>query len=97
MKIYHFLGTCFNKFGGFDCNCDPGFEMKPGTKECVDVDECKTRFDPCRNNGRCKNIPGDFICDCTDGYESYSNGHYCRDINECTRHDLNICPKPGKC
>ena len=70
--------------------------MKPGTKECVDVDECKTRFDPCRNNGRCKNIPGDFVCECTDGYESYSNGHYCKDINECTRQDLNICPKPGK-
>ena len=69
--------------------------MKPGTNECIDIDECKSRFDPCRNNGRCKNIPGDFVCECNDGYESYSNGHYCRDINECTKQGSNICPNPG--
>ena len=83
-------GTCVNQFGSYKCDCQQGFEVNPATGECIDVDECKTRFDICQN-GRCKNIPGGFRCECLEGFREESNR--CVDINECE----SACELPGYC
>ncbi len=75
-------GKCVNKFGGFYCACEPGFDgdgkacaCPPGrelsaTGTCVDVDECAKGQDDCADaaaGGLCINKAGGFACGCAAG------------------------------
>ena len=77
----------------FRCRCNYGFQLGP-SNTCEDIDECKVRYDICRN-GRCKNLKGGFTCECTEGYKLSFDGMNCEDINECQEN--NACPPPGIC
>ncbi|CAD5117152.1 DgyrCDS5957 [Dimorphilus gyrociliatus] len=52
---------CKNTFGSYECNCKIGFERQKSNKECVDIDECKTKS-PCPFGTRCVNREGSFEC-----------------------------------
>ena len=77
----------------YRCRCDYGFQLG-NANTCEDIDECKVRFDICRN-GRCKNVKGGFTCECTEGYKLSFDGMNCEDIDECQGNST--CPPPGIC
>ena len=54
--------TCVNTVGGFDCTCEPGFELAGA--DCVDTDECLAGTDDCAVGQTCANAPGTFTCVC---------------------------------
>ncbi|XP_071952868.1 thrombomodulin-like [Antedon mediterranea] len=54
--------VCTNTFGGFQCDCWPGYELSMLT-DCLPI--CDP---PCENNGNCV---GPNNCECPDTYEGY--------------------------
>lgn len=50
---------------GFRCVCDEGFIVKSNHEpECVDIDECSSLFEACKNGARCVNTLGSYKCLC---------------------------------
>ncbi|XP_068684192.1 polycystin-1-like protein 2 [Montipora foliosa] len=80
-------GTCWQKTGGYQCNCTNGFN---GTHCEINIDDCVSN--PCKNNGTCRDLVNDFTCShCLPGY----TGKTCEeDINECSS---NPCRHNGTC
>uniref|UniRef100_A0A3P8RGF2 EGF-like domain-containing protein n=1 Tax=Astatotilapia calliptera TaxID=8154 RepID=A0A3P8RGF2_ASTCA len=42
--------------------CTEGFAYEPRTRQCIDVDECRTMPDACRGDMRCVNQNGGYLC-----------------------------------
>lgn len=80
-------GTCWQKTGGYQCNCTNGFN---GTHCEINIDDCVSN--PCKNNGTCRDLVNDFTCShCLPGY----TGKTCEeDMNECSS---NPCRHNGTC
>jgi len=74
--------TCRNEFGGYRCECAPGFT---GQNCGEDINECINN--PCLNGGVCTNEIGSFSCNCTDGYL----GETCGDVEPCFRNCSEAC------
>uniref|UniRef100_A0A8C9CX13 Fibrillin 3 n=1 Tax=Panthera leo TaxID=9689 RepID=A0A8C9CX13_PANLE len=72
-------GRCVNTDGSFRCACNAGFELGPGGKNCVDIDECQTPG-ICMN-GRCTNTEGSFRCHCLGGLAVGADGRVCVDTH----------------
>lgn len=92
------FGTCYNSQYGYNCKCDPGYEILNSAEcgmKCVDIDECKTR-NPCGATEKCVNTFGGHKCEvvkecddeddnlqpCDPGYEC-NNNNKCDDKDEC--------------
>ncbi|XP_075720634.1 thrombomodulin-like [Rhinoderma darwinii] len=73
---------CTNTFGGFVCDCKPGFEMVnvncsaqgDCVADCKDIDECETSM--CEHE--CKNYEGGHKCVCHEGFVIDENN-----LNKC--------------
>ncbi|RZF34933.1 hypothetical protein LSTR_LSTR011427 [Laodelphax striatellus] len=76
-------GVCFDNYGGYTCQCLPGF----GGLNCeMNLNECAS--DPCQNNGTCTDQVGSYRCDCSPGF----TGHNCQ-----TSMNLNLNPNLIDC
>jgi fibulin 1/2 len=75
----HSKAKCTNRFGGFNCNCLPGYSGNG--YNCVDIDECLANTHKCHERASCNNTDGNHRCKCDDGLAG--NGTNCEDINEC--------------
>ncbi|XP_064632888.1 fibulin-2-like isoform X2 [Lineus longissimus] len=76
--------VCQNRPGTFICQCQPGFEKDPITKQCKDVNECEKFPDQmCALTAECENTIGSFQCRCKAGFTSAGDGRNCIDVNEC--------------
>lgn len=51
-------GACENMMGSYRCICDPGFEVDPSGKHCLDINECVDEL--ICNGGQCRNSPGSY-------------------------------------
>ncbi|XP_078313226.1 fibrillin-1-like [Crassostrea virginica] len=80
-------GTCHNTHGSYECICEPGYSVKPESRNpaCTDDDECTSGEANCDRNAKCINTLGSYKCDCVPGYSG--DGYTCRDSNECTRNN----------
>ncbi|XP_063801271.1 latent-transforming growth factor beta-binding protein 3 [Pseudophryne corroboree] len=89
-------GECISTPTGFYCSCNPGYNLDPEKKVCVDIDECKNN--PCgHGKGLCRNTAGSFNCHCLHGFRlNVSLGQIsCVDVDECLRSGM--CGDPGSC
>ncbi|GAA55160.1 hemicentin-1 [Clonorchis sinensis] len=53
---------CINTFGGFYCECPPGYKLDKQSNTCKDVDECSFKPSVCRFDEFCLNVPGNYTC-----------------------------------
>ena len=84
---------CINTFGGFRCDCPPGYNINPDTENCEDIDECQNPYTVCGQDSECQNSLGSYRCVCKSGFRKSTNNtsnnnnnsvDRCVDINECT-------------
>ena len=74
-------GTCTNTEGGYECGCEPGWELDTDGVTCVDTDECAgSPCDP--DHGTCTNLDGSYVCGCEDGWVLDDDGVTCVDACE---------------
>jgi len=61
-------GGCNDKIPGYECYCNPGWNLTSDGTPCIDIDECAS---PLLNECEqiCKNSPGAYSCDCDEGYK----------------------------
>jgi len=59
---------CVNHEGGYECECDGGFEKADDDYSCVDIDECQREIDECSPKANCTNTEGSYDCTCKEGY-----------------------------
>ena len=84
------MGQCINLDGGYDCDCDQGYENIGGV--CTDINECKQT--KCGRGAYCNNTDGSYECKCKRSDKIYdSTLKKCKKIN-CPH---NTCSKHGKC
>ncbi|KAK7483627.1 hypothetical protein BaRGS_00025180, partial [Batillaria attramentaria] len=76
---------CFNYPGGYDCQCEDGYEKDSGI--CQDIDECLSNL--C--DQQCENLPGSYRCLCKKGFTFNSETGLCKDVDECAIHATNNC------
>ncbi|XP_055997524.1 uncharacterized protein LOC125645548 [Ostrea edulis] len=82
---------CTNFDGNYTCSCKDGYELI-NTKDCKDIDECKTA--QCH---QCSNRPGGFTCSCHEGYRLNSTTQdKCHNIDECVE-NIDNCSKEAFC
>ncbi|XP_038076018.1 fibrillin-2-like isoform X1 [Patiria miniata] len=60
----------------------PSPELVDGSTVTIDINECNTFPDVCRN-GICRNMIGSFGCECDMGYALDQYNYHCVDIDEC--------------
>nr|XP_046192560.1 adhesion G protein-coupled receptor E1-like [Oncorhynchus gorbuscha] len=74
--------TCYNTYGSFYCQCQPGFistttvDFTPLTGKCKDIDECQDTPQVCGSNASCLNTIGSFHCQCQPGFRFSHLVHY---------------------
>ena len=79
--------------GEYKCRCQAGFSRsKSGL--CQDIDECKTKIEPCGSTAECVNTKGSYKCVCSKGLVYH--GRTCVDIDECAK-DLDDCHSDAIC
>ncbi|CAL1545513.1 unnamed protein product [Lymnaea stagnalis] len=84
---------CVNIDGGFNCECQPGFEKSCHFCECSDLDLCSNTS--CTNGCYEINANSSFKCLCNDGEKIESDGKSC---SECTEWTFgNMCSKNCTC
>nr|CAB3245049.1 fibrillin-2 [Phallusia mammillata] len=76
-------GVCKNTDSSFMCQCNRGFTLDEGGKNCSDINECQISPGLC-GNGVCENVDGDFQCVCDEGYQPSLSMKVCVDVDECT-------------
>ena len=64
-----------NTMGGYECQCNHGYEHDVSGRYCVDMDECKTNTS-CGDNAECINIKGSFYCRCHRGFVKNDDGEF---------------------
>ncbi|CAB4009289.1 fibrillin-3-like isoform X1, partial [Paramuricea clavata] len=79
--------------GKYECRCRAAF-ARSNNGDCKDVDECKTKTDPCDPIAECQNTEGSYKCVCPEGYSNH--GHTCIDIDECAKGEDN-CHRDAIC
>ncbi|XP_069624954.1 thrombomodulin-like [Ranitomeya imitator] len=96
---------CKNTFGGFSCDCKPGFEM--GTAICDSEDNCVTHchiIDECDNHmceHTCESYPGGHRCVCYEGFTIDENNRnkckwFCGTSSckaDCSKNNGCMCPQ----
>ncbi|XP_048846572.1 adhesion G protein-coupled receptor E5-like isoform X2 [Brienomyrus brachyistius] len=100
--------TCFNTFGSYYCQCEPGFTSTPKTNftiftgQCNDVNECEDPVTHCGKNAICFNTVGSYYCQCKIGFipsntkNFTANTGQCLDIDEC-KEEPDICGQNADC
>ena len=83
-------GACENLAGSHRCQCNQGYELGPGGKQCVDIDECVQGGAVC-TGGQCRNTPGSFQCTCPTGTTFSPDTYSCEDIDECAEAGVELC------
>ncbi|XP_068684193.1 uncharacterized protein [Montipora foliosa] len=66
-------GTCWQKTGGYQCNCTNGFN---GTHCEININECSSN--PCRPNGTWTDYVNSFTCSCPVGF----GGSTCDEVGQ---------------
>ncbi|CAH1272075.1 CRB1 [Branchiostoma lanceolatum] len=74
-------GTCFNRPGGFTCQCAQGWDGETCENE---LDECIS--DPCQNGATCEDRQGSYFCNCVSGFE----GTNCETSQACQAQPCNL-------
>ncbi|KAK3262229.1 hypothetical protein CYMTET_28903, partial [Cymbomonas tetramitiformis] len=96
------LSNCTNTAGGFSCSeCPRGYRTeagaRPGTVDCVDVDECSSRNGGCDYSTVCINVAGGSTCAaCPEGFLG-SGEAGCWDVDECSAADRGGCHPNSTC
>ncbi|XP_053386538.1 low-density lipoprotein receptor-related protein 1-like isoform X2 [Mercenaria mercenaria] len=65
---------CNKKIIGFECSCNPGYQLRADKRTCEDIDECKTTY-PCSHF--CHNTIGSFYCECAEHYKLAGDKRHC--------------------
>ncbi|XP_054288254.1 fibrillin-2-like [Macrosteles quadrilineatus] len=74
-------GACENLMGTHRCICNPGYEVDPSGKHCLDINECEDEL--ICSGGQCRNTPGSYQCICPTGTQLSVAKHVCEDVDEC--------------
>ena len=74
--------------------CEAGYERSEESDDCVDVNECVSYINNCRDDEICFNTPGSWSC-CQPGYQLGADNDTCSDINECE--DSSVCLHGQSC
>jgi hypothetical protein len=54
---------------GFRCECAQGYVPNSILDPtCVDINECDSYIEVCKNGGECSNLPGSYMCSCLLGF-----------------------------
>ncbi|CBY38593.1 unnamed protein product, partial [Oikopleura dioica] len=72
-------GQCYDVDGGFECQCDEGYELHPSGTLCIDSPECDNKC----LNGLCTELDGSFECICPSGHHFNDKTGSCDDDDEC--------------
>ena len=71
---------CTNTPGSYNCSCELGYTLNPGSYTCLDVDECSLSLNIC--DQICTNTPGSYNCSCGAGYILQSDLYSCSGIEK---------------
>ncbi|XP_076866149.1 adhesion G protein-coupled receptor E5 isoform X3 [Brachyhypopomus gauderio] len=84
--------VCYNTYGSYYCQCEPGYQMPLRTVNftltdtrgrCRDIDECREDKEICGPNSSCINSPGYYNCMCNPGFTLHATQCVPKDIDEC--------------
>jgi len=73
---------CTNIVGGYECECNSGYEGDGAEGDCLNIDECADGSEECPANSNCLDTDGSYSCPCVYGYTAA--GAVCENIDECS-------------
>ena len=85
---------CHNFNGGYECQCEAGYQLTSDGKTCKDINECTSSNKVCEYV--CKNTIGSYECSCRNGQQLADDNHSCEDENECETGN-HKCISPAYC
>ncbi|XP_055855173.1 nidogen-like [Episyrphus balteatus] len=108
------FSSCVPEEDSYKCVCVIGLEenVTEDGVECVDIDECQTGLDRCRDDGYCVNLFGGYVCNCNNedesdcvrefeddeqGEDCYDNPKLCSDHGSCIRSNIDRALFECKC
>ncbi|XP_065672730.1 fibrillin-1 isoform X7 [Hydra vulgaris] len=72
------------------CLCKNGYFSLDNMMTCIDVDDCSSETNGCRDNSICVNTDGGYNCTCPIGFILTNDGMGCQDVNECLQNKCGL-------
>ncbi|XP_065640221.1 fibrillin-1 isoform X2 [Hydra vulgaris] len=72
------------------CLCKNGYFSLDNMMTCIDVDDCSSGINGCRDNSICVNTDGGYNCTCPIGFILTNDGMGCEDVNECLQNKCGL-------